>query len=117
MTHLTCSNLSSLFHIAGMTHGGPVKLPMLPAVLQDGLVHGGVGPVRDDTLDLLQLVILVPHCSTISDNTRHAGVNYDITGYMKIGDTFAGVNHGYTWSCFITFTDGRLNFCLLRMSL
>ena len=57
-----------------------------PAVLQDSLVHGGVGPVRDDALHLLQLVSRAPHGSSVSHHTRHAGVNDDIAGDMEVGD-------------------------------
>ena len=44
-------------------------------------------PVGDDALDLLQLVVLVPHLASVTDNVGHTGVNDNIAGNMKVGDS------------------------------
>ena len=51
------------------------------------LVDGGVASVGDDTLDLLQLVVLVPHSATVSHNIGHTGVDDDIAGHVQVGNT------------------------------
>ena len=40
-----------------------------------------VGPVGDETLDLLELLILVPHLNTV--DVEHEGVNVD-AGNMEV---------------------------------
>ena len=51
------------------------------------LVDGGVASVGDDTLDLLQLVVLVPHSATVSHNIGHTGVDDDIAWHVQVGNT------------------------------
>merc|ERR1719220_2579413 len=53
-------------NIGNVASGSPVELAVLLAVLDDAVVHGGVGAGGDDALNLLQLVILVPHLTTIT---------------------------------------------------
>merc|ERR550517_1966063 len=65
------SLLSHKANIGDMSSGCPVKLSMLLAILDDRVVHGRIGSVRDDTLHLLQLVSLVPHLTTITDYIGH----------------------------------------------
>merc|ERR1719186_757704 len=116
MTAVLLSFLGHEPHIAGMSHSGPVKLTIFITILQTGLVHGGVAPVWDDTLDLLQLVIFVPHCPTISDNTGHRSINNDVTRNMQVGNPFAGVDHSQAWSGVIAVKNVSFNLCLLGMS-
>ena len=50
------------------------------------LVDGWVAPIRDDTLDLLQLVVLVPHLTAVSDHVGHAGVDDHVAGHVQVRD-------------------------------
>ena len=61
------------------------------------LVDGGVASVGDDTLDLLQLVVLVPHSATVSHNIGHTGVDDDIAGHVQVGNTLNNKKVLYLW--------------------
>jgi len=58
------------------------------------LVHGGVAAVRDDALDVLELVVLVPHLPAVADHARHGGVDDDVGRHVQVGDPFVAVDHG-----------------------
>ncbi len=58
------------------------------------LIDAGVAPVRNNTFDLLQLVVFVPHGATVAHHARHARIDDDVTGHVEVGDPFAGVHHG-----------------------
>merc|ERR1719228_1390696 len=64
-------------HVAGVTHRGPVELAVLSAILQASRVGAGVAAVGDDALDLLQLVVLVPHGAAVPHHAGHGGVDDD----------------------------------------
>ena len=55
-------------------------------IINDYLVDGGVASVGNDTLDLLQFVVLVPHSATVSHHIGHTGVDDDIAGDVQVGD-------------------------------
>merc|ERR1712241_293633 len=86
-------------NIGNVASGSPVELSVLLAVLDDGVVHGGVGAVGDDALNLLQLVILVPHLTTITNHVGHGSVNDDITAHVQVGDALVRVDHGKSRPC------------------
>ena len=65
--------------------------------LPNYLVDGGVASVGDDTLDLLQLVVLVPHSATVSHNIGHTGVDDDIAGHVQVGNTLNNKKVLYLW--------------------
>ena len=96
----------------------PISLPFSHlAVLDAGLVHGGVAAVRDHTLHLLQLVVLVPHLTSVTDHVGHGGVNDDIAGDVEVGDAVVGVDHGQSRPGLVLLHDVGLHFLLLGMSL
>ena len=76
------------------THGGGVEGAVFLAVLDDGLVHAGVGRVRDNGQGVLLLVVLIPHVAGGADHCRHGGVNDDIGRHVQVGDALVGVDHG-----------------------
>merc|ERR1719429_488441 len=62
---VTAVLLSHETNIGHVTSAGPVKLSLLLAIPDDGIVDSSIRSVRNDTLHLLQLVILVPHLTTV----------------------------------------------------
>ena len=94
MTSVLLSLLCQQADIGYVAGGGVVKLTLLLAALDIGVVDTSVGPVRDDALELLELVVLVPHLTTVMNDVGHGGVNDDIAGDMEIGDSGVGVHHG-----------------------
>merc|ERR1719232_1478899 len=112
--------LSLLGHqadVGNVTSGGVVKLSLLLAVLNDGVVDTGVGPVGDDTLDLLELVVLVPHLSSITDDVGHGGVDDDIAGNVEVGDSGVGVDHGEAGPGLVLLHDVGLDLLLHSVAL
>ena len=51
-------------------------------------------PVRDDALDLLQFVILVPHLTPVPDNVGHWCIDNHVTGHVQVSDPIVWVDHG-----------------------
>mmetsp|Transcript_2304 Transcript_2304/g.6413 ORF Transcript_2304/g.6413 Transcript_2304/m.6413 type:complete len:658 (-) Transcript_2304:455-2428(-) len=80
-------------HVADASHGGVVELPVRTAVIHHGLVHTGVGTVRDDCHDLLEGVVLVPHLATVAHQRGHGGVDDYVVGDVQVGDTLGRVHH------------------------
>merc|ERR1719233_580739 len=117
MAAVFLSLLSHQTYVGHVASRGPVKLSVSLAVLDDSVVHGGVAPVGDHALYLLEFVVFVPHLTTVSHNIWHGCVNNDIAGNMEISDAGIGVDHGKSGSGLILLHDVSLNFCLLRMSL
>lgn len=89
MTSILIGLLNHQTHVGHLTSGGVVKLTLLLAVLDNGVVDTGVRSIGDDTLDLLELVVVVPHLSSITDDVGHEGID-DIAGDMEVCDS--GVN-------------------------
>merc|ERR1719233_182049 len=117
MTAVLLCLLGHQTYVGHVASRGPVKLSVSLAVLDDSVVHGGVAPVGDHALYLLEFVVFVPHLTTVSHNIWHGCVNNDIAGNMEISDAGIGVDHGKSGSGLILLHDVSLNFCLLRMSL
>lgn len=42
------------------------------------LVHGCVRPIRDETLGVLKLIVLVPHFSTVTNHNRHGSIDNNV---------------------------------------
>lgn len=104
-------------NVGDMASSSVIKLTMGLAVFYDGLIDGSVASVRDQALNLLELIVLVPHLASISDDIGHRSVDDHIGGDMEIGYSFSGVNHGKTGSGVISSLEGGFDFSLFRMSL
>merc|ERR1719232_511890 len=105
------SLLSHQADVGNVTSGGVVKLSLLLAVLDDGVIDTGVGPVGDDTLHLLELVVLVPHLSSVTDDVGHGGVADDV----EVCDSGIGVDHGEAGPGLILLHDVGLDLLLLLL--
>ena len=57
---------SAFLNVGDMADGDVVKLTLLLAILDSG-----VRPVEDDTFDILELVVFVPHLTTVMDDVGH----------------------------------------------
>ena len=72
------SLLSHQTHIRDVAHGFNIKLAILSAVINNSLVHSSVRSIGNTALSILELVVLIPHLTSIADNTRHTGIDDDI---------------------------------------
>ena len=95
-------------------YGCVVKLTFLLVVLI-GVVNIIVGPVGDETLDLLELLILVPHLNTV--DVEHEGVNVDIAGNVEVCGAIVKVNYGKSGPGLVLLHNVSLNFLLHGVSL
>mmetsp|Transcript_106 Transcript_106/g.199 ORF Transcript_106/g.199 Transcript_106/m.199 type:complete len:428 (+) Transcript_106:612-1895(+) len=89
--------LSLLCHetnIRDISHSSDVKLTILAAEVHDLSVGRGIASVGNEALGVFQGIILVPHHTGVTDNTRHGSIHDNITGHVKVGDSLGGINHG-----------------------
>jgi hypothetical protein len=88
--------LSLLCHesnIGHISHSFHIKLSILSAVFDNSLVNSSVRSIRNTTLSFLQLVVLVPHFSSITNDTWHTSINNNVRRNVQVSNSLVRVNH------------------------
>mmetsp|Transcript_25143 Transcript_25143/g.65901 ORF Transcript_25143/g.65901 Transcript_25143/m.65901 type:complete len:240 (-) Transcript_25143:675-1394(-) len=99
--------LSHQTHVGAAAHRARVKSTVLFAEI-DGLTKDtGVAPVWDAGLEVLLLVVGIPHLSSNADGSGHGIVDDDVARHMKISDSSVAVHHGHSRA----FLVHRINVC------
>ena len=75
-------------------HGRRIQGAVLLAVLDDGLVDGGVAAVGNHGLGVVQLAVRPPHLAAFAHDDRHGRVDDDVVRDVQVGDALVGVDHG-----------------------
>ena len=88
--------LSLLCHesnIRHISHSFHIKLSILSAVFDNSLVNSSVRSIRNTTLSFLQLVVLVPHFSSITNDTWHTSINNNVRRNVQVSNSLVRINH------------------------
>lgn len=80
-------------NVGDVSHSLYVKLSILSAVVDDGLVDTSVTSVRNASRGLLALIVFVPGGTSITDDARHGGIDDHIGRDVKVGDSLIRVTH------------------------
>ncbi len=80
--------------VSNIAHRGDVKRTVLFAEVDRGLIDTGITAVWDQRFGVMQLAVRPPHLPGGPNRRRHGRVNDRMTGHVKIGDAFVGVDHG-----------------------
>jgi hypothetical protein len=100
--------LSFLGHqadVRDVSHSLNIKLTVLSAVIDDGLVDASVRSIRDTALSVLKLVVFVPHLTSVTDNAGHTGIDDNIRRDMEVSDSLVGVDHGQVRARLVTSSE------------
>ena len=81
-------------HVRHGAHGGGVVRAVLAAVVDHGLVHTGVGGVRQHGQGVLLLALAAPHLARGADHRGHGGVHDHVRGHVQVGDALVRVHVG-----------------------
>jgi len=88
-------------NIWNMSHSCVVKLTIVLAVFDNGLIHSCIASIWNKTFYIFQLIVSIPHLSTITDNNWHGSINNNVTWNMKVCYSFCRVDHSNFRSVFI----------------
>mmetsp|Transcript_103035 Transcript_103035/g.143528 ORF Transcript_103035/g.143528 Transcript_103035/m.143528 type:complete len:420 (+) Transcript_103035:1170-2429(+) len=85
--------LSHQANVGARTHSPWVESPILFAEI-DALCEGPrVAAVRNACLEVLLLIVLVPHFAASANGSWHRIVDDDVAGYMEVCDTSVRIDH------------------------
>ena len=97
-------------HIRHRAHRGWIERAMSLAVVDDRLVHPGVGRIRDDRQGVLLLTRGIPHVPRGADHRRHRGIHNHVRWYMQVGDALIRIHHGQRRTIRQGGVEGRRDF-------
>ena len=80
-------------HIGDAAHGGGIEGAVLAAVIDHFLIDTGVATIGNQRLGIVELAVRPPHLAGIPDHGGHGGIDDDVAGYVKVGDSLVGVDH------------------------
>mmetsp|Transcript_23324 Transcript_23324/g.34548 ORF Transcript_23324/g.34548 Transcript_23324/m.34548 type:complete len:251 (+) Transcript_23324:801-1553(+) len=80
-------------NVCNISHSCNIELSMSLGIIDHLLVYGSIASIRDQTLCVFELVILVPHLTTVTDNDRHGSINDNIRWNVQIGNALVGIHH------------------------
>lgn len=101
MRSIFLSLLRHKSNIRHISHSFHIKLSIYSAVIDNSLVNSSVRSVRNTTLSVLQLVVLVPHFTSITNDTRHTSINDNVRRNVQVSNSFVRVNHSKVRTSFV----------------